>query len=147
MKGLSPLLATILVIAIAVLVAGIIMTWFTTLAKSTQSSITNQTTQQVSCGIIEIQDVYLDFEANATRILISNSGEFEIINSVGVYNKQGQVATVNITETPFNISRGEIKTVIYNISGIINHCDNFSQVIIPRDKCIPATFDTRPHGC
>lgn len=146
MKGISPLLAAILLIAIAVLVAGIISTWFIELTKSSQSTITNQTSGQVECGILEIEDVYLDFDTNVTRILISTSGDFEYINTVGVYNTNGEAAP-NVTEMPVNISRGQIKTIIYNITNIMTHCDNFSQVIIPRDNCIDAVFDRMPKGC
>ncbi len=132
MKGVSPLVATVLLIALAVALSSMVTTWMTTLTKEQTASIGNKTTTAIDCTAanIDIKDVYIDFAANMSRIIVWNSGQISLeLKSATVLNKMGENATLNTT-LPLVMSAGAIETVKFNISGTINSMQNFSQVIV-----------------
>ncbi len=132
MKGLSPLVSTILLIALTVSTAGIVTTWLTTLAKEQTASIGNKTTTAIDCtsANIDIKDVYIDMSANMSRVIVWNSGQINIdIMSASVLSKMGENATLNTT-LPMRLSAGAMTTIKFNISSSINSMENFSQAIV-----------------
>ncbi|MDI6721715.1 MAG: hypothetical protein QMD85_04955, partial [Candidatus Aenigmarchaeota archaeon] len=61
MKGLSPLIATVILIVIVVSIAAIITNFATFLTRETEERVTNRTTKSLDCsgGEIRIREVYL----------------------------------------------------------------------------------------
>ena len=147
-KGVAPLVATVLLIAMALLIAGILMSWTTTLTKETTSSVSNRTGGVVDCtgSSIEIQSVFLDFTANKSRVLVRNSGQRSdnIISGV-MQNNNGDTLN-NLTVLPISIGRSEQKMVEFNMTGKITACTNFSQVVISSD-CLYDTYNKKPTNC
>jgi flagellin-like protein len=145
-KGLSPLIASVILIAITVLIAGIIMTWMSTLTKSQQHIISNRTEESVGCiGVIEIMDVYVDFSTNKSRVFVTNTGGVENIVSGKVLSTRGSEAG-NITAFPVAINKGDITVLEFNMSGAIANCSVFSKAMVST-RCVTDTWTRLPNGC
>lgn len=133
MKGISPLVATVLLIAIAVMIASIIMNWVTSLTKEQTSTIGNRTGEAVECtaAVITIDDVYIDFSTNKSRVHVRNSGQINLdITSASLTNQRGEKAS-NLTAFPITgFGKGITQEVVFNITRIITACGNFSKAIV-----------------
>jgi len=81
-KGISPLIATVLIIGFTVALAAIIMTWGTTFSKSMQKGSEDQANLQMVCA----QDVQYTLssacavDANTVRVTIKNDGSIDLVN-------------------------------------------------------------------
>ena len=150
LTGVSPLVATVLLIAIVVLVAAILMSWSTTLTKESQASISNRSAGVVGCtgAVIEIDSVYLDFSSNISRVYVRNAGQTnDVIKSVTMTNAKGESAPmINSSLLPISIPRAETKAIELNMSGKIQACANFSRVIVTSD-CLSDTYTKAPTNC
>ena len=77
MKGISPLIAAVLLIAFTVAIATLIMGWFSTFTRTTTTTVTNTTALAVNCADarVTIRDVYIQAGASGlTNVLIENTG-------------------------------------------------------------------------
>ena len=149
-KGLSPLLSVVLLIAMTVLISSIIMTWTTTLTKEQTATISNRTKQSIDCTAadITIEDVYLDFAANISRVYIRNSGRTaDVIVSAKLLNTRGDGAiytnTTNLTTANIPIAKGALVTIEFNLTNTLNACVNFSQAIVST-SCSSHAFTGNP---
>lgn len=146
-KGISPIFASILLIAITVLVAGIVMSWMTQFSETQTDVISNRSTGIIQCTAadIEIQAVYLDFKANVSRLTVRNSGRVDdVIISAKVYNNLGQ-NTANITEFPITFVKGDLMSLELNMTGVIETCANFSQATVST-SCTSDAFTSSDPG-
>jgi len=75
MKGVSPLLASILLIAFTLAVAVIIGTWFTSMSRQQTSAVGGSLNETVTCskGILDIADI-----PNNTTVIIHNAGQIDL---------------------------------------------------------------------
>lgn len=148
-KGISPLISAVILIAIAVTVAGALMSWSVMLTKSQQEKIENRTGEAVECigADIAIDEVYLNhLSSNISRVIVRNSGFVKLtITSAVLLNKNGVNATLNTT-LPVDIAKGEIKTIEFKIANIVPNCGNFSLVKVSTN-CFSRTFDSSPKDC
>jgi FlaG/FlaF family flagellin (archaellin) len=133
MKGLSPLISTVLLIAISLTIVSIIMGWATTLVREQTGAIGNRTGEAVECtgADIYIEDVYLNLRTNESRVHVRNSGQINLeIKSSSLSNDRGVMAT-NLTAFPVSIPKSDaLKEVLFNITNIITACGNFSNAIV-----------------
>ena len=93
----------------------------------------------------------MDFSYNAThnisRVYVKSVNAIDKIVSANLYTDRGELATLtNHTTLPLNISKGEMKAIIFDITDEIRSCLNFSKVTITT-KCISDTYDKTPRGC
>jgi len=144
-KGISPLIASVLLIAFTVAIATLIMGWFSTITRSTTTTVGNKTSESVACSSaqISIEDIYIrqSLFANVT-VIVKNTGYATIgINSL--QNTTGQnFSTGFIAAT--SLPPGSIVT--YNLTNVsMTTCAVFSKVIVT-STCggIADTFDTTP---
>lgn len=82
-KGISPLIATVLVIGFTVALAAIIMTWGTTFSKSMQQGSEEQANLQMVCA----QDVQYTLSSacyesvtDVVRLTVKNDGSIDLVN-------------------------------------------------------------------
>lgn len=143
MKGLSELIAVILIIAIAVLATSVIYNWFSSYSKDNTYVISNRSDDVVQCGVLDIDDVYIS--GNVSRVIVRSVSSVDTIISASFLSSSGQAAP-NITQLPINIGKGQIKFIEFNLTGVINSCANFSQATVST-KCIISKFDKVPKGC
>lgn len=148
MKALTPLLAAVLLILITIMVASLYIGWVSSLAKQTQVTVENRTRLGIDCTAVKvtIDDVYLDFATNRSRISVKNTGVVsDVVQYAAVFNSFGQNAT-NLTSFPFNLTSGLTATIEFNITGYIPACGNFSKAIVST-QCVSRDFTGTPKNC
>ncbi|MBI2972055.1 MAG: hypothetical protein HYY37_06550 [Candidatus Aenigmarchaeota archaeon] len=148
MKGVSPLIAFVMLIVIAVVVVPLVLGWYTTVIGTTQNKVGNVTKQQIDCTAAEmsIQDVYIDLPTNRSRVSVKNTGYvYDVIVSAVMLNRLGENAS-RLTAVPINLSRGDTTSIEFNLSGTITTCGNFSKVQVV-SLCKSSVFESSPKGC
>jgi len=122
-KGISPLLATVILIALTLAVAALLGSWFTTVTTTQTDIIEEHITKQVNCSaaLLQITDVLCSGRTSNIKITITNLGHdvelynfstLVIINNTYYLNN----TSPNITDTdPLN--PGEQAILSY-------YCDN-----------------------
>ena len=136
-KGISPLIASVLLIAFTVAIATLIMGWFSTITRSTTTTVGNKTSESVACSSaqISIEDIYIrqSLFANVT-VIVKNTGYATIgINSLQIYNTTGQ-----------NFSTGFIAATSLPPGSIVTY--NLTLVIADELKYTPLFNDTDATG-
>ena len=133
MKGVSPLVASVLLIVMVVSIAALLISWITTFTKTAQQSVTNKTDVTLDCSgaVVSIQDVYLTNGSAATiRVLVKNDGLTSGLSiiSAQAFNRTGSnFSASNIPIRNFDI--GDLETVVFeNVS--MPTCSAFSQVVV-----------------
>lgn len=152
MKGVSPLVATVMLIVIVVSIVAMLSGWLTTFFMSTRETVTNRTDTQVSCtgASIFVESVYVII-ANGTsgRIsaVVKNDGAVDGLNIVSAQyvNTTGHNFSATTALPITNFNRGAIRTLLFENASIQN-CTAFSQVIVSTD-CISGRYKTNPEGC
>ncbi len=148
MKGLSPLIAAVMLVAITVAMVSIYAGWYTSLLGGQTRTVENRTKIAVDCtsARLSILDVYLDTANNVSRVNVRNSGQVDDnIVSVFVYNSLGINAT-NLSAVPVIIKTGNTLTFEFNTSGVIPACGNFSSAAVT-SECKREVFTSTPKGC
>ena len=155
-KGISTLIAAVLLIAVTLLISLIVSTSFTSLVKTQASTLQTRTGEAVNCtsSDINIEGVFIDdAPRDQSRVLVRNSGQIqENIVSGQIVNKTG-VAGALLTTVPLPIARGDIVSVVFNTSSnttvsAVNNitCANFDRVIITTE-CTIVTYSKTPTNC
>ncbi len=150
MKGISPLLAAVLLIAITVALATLIMGWMSTITRTSQVKVENKTIQAIDCsaGGISIKEVYITAGATtaSANVVVSNTGQTDDlqITTAQLLNITGSNFTAtNVPITDFD--KGDIETLTFSGMGIASCPSDFSKVIVTTN-CggVSDTFDTTP---
>lgn len=150
MKGISPLLATMLLISITIFVATILMNWSSLFVTTTAGNSENKSEEVINCfnGGINIDDVYLTTGSSGTaRAIITNTGTLDhmrVSKAVLLTNLGNNYTITNTGITDFN--RGDVATITF--SGInVPACANFSKVIVTSSCGATYSFQKLPKGC
>jgi FlaG/FlaF family flagellin (archaellin) len=145
MRGVSPLIASVLLIAISVLIAGILLSWGPSLVKDQTKMVSNKSDEVVSCVEITIDDVYMDFAANKSKVYVRAYGNTNI-DDAQIQARNGDLAR-NLTHLPLAITRGDIGIIEFNLTNTtINSCANFSQAVIS-SSCLTDKYTAAPKNC
>ena len=85
MKGISAIIATVLLVAFTVAVAGVLSVWSTTLTTTQTQTVSNQTSGQVTCSPAIVLD---EAKVNSTHVVVTyrNAGS-QPISSVKVWSR------------------------------------------------------------
>ena len=147
-RGISPLVASVLTIAITIAVATLVIGWITNVTKDTTSSVGNSTDKTVDCtsAKLSIEEVYLDAAGNRTRISVKNSGYIDDVIVSGTVTNNLGVNAVNITEFPVTLLKGDYATLEFNTTLSVPDCSNFSKATVAT-RCKSAVFDSSPKNC
>ncbi|MBU5678708.1 MAG: archaellin/type IV pilin N-terminal domain-containing protein [Candidatus Aenigmatarchaeota archaeon] len=129
MKGLSPLIASVLLIAFTVSVAMIIMTWFSSFARGTTENIsaTGETAVGCSSAGISIEHVYI---SGTNGVIVVRNIGFVPLNVTGmIVNTTGGACT---TASLTTVDVGETKALsLSGCQGIQGAgCTGFSRAIV-----------------
>jgi len=145
MKGVSPLVASVLLIVLVVSAASLVTTWMSTLVKSTQETVGVRTMEGVECtnADITIDEVYVS-NTGAASVVVKNSGFVNDMSLVSAltFDKSGNSASAeNVPLT--SINKGDLKILIFNDPSI--NCASFSQVIVTTNCAgVSETFSGTP---
>lgn len=147
-KGVSPLIAAVLLIAITLVVATLISGWISGIATDQGKTVANKTEGITSCSAagISIEDVYLDTGTNISRVTVRNTGRSAAtIISAQILSVTGVNGSINTT-LPLSIANGDIKILIFNTTGAVPNCANFSQVRVATE-CASDYYRQSPRNC
>jgi flagellin-like protein len=150
MKGISPLIAAVLLIAFTVAIATLVMGWFSTLTRTTTETVSNKTSESVSCSNaqIGIQDIYITAGNSATgsaRVIVKNTGFKTLgVTSLQIYNTTGHNFSSGFSGVG-SFPPGSIQTFSIENVSIITCPTTFSKVIVT-SNCggVTDTFDGTP---
>src|SRR3989338_2717765 len=154
MIGISPLLASIMLIAIVVTVGSLTSGWTTSTVRSVAASTTNKTETGFDCSgaSVSIDNIYMvgsNNPASTATAVVRNNGQTNgmTISSAQIYNTTGSNFTS--TSTPVTgVNVGNIVTLSFvpvNISSCPNsffemrvttNCGGISDVFNDRPKCL-----------
>ncbi len=117
-KGISPLLATVLLVAATVVTTTMLSGWVSTTMSTTQTTVGNKTNEGVACAAAEIviDDVYSGAgSGSVARAIVRNSGGSDNlqITSAQLYDKLGNNFTT-VTSLPTNLNKGQMATLNFN---------------------------------
>lgn len=143
-KGLSTLVAVVILIAIVMIITTTLLNWTTLFTSEQTKDISNTSRVIKDCAVITVDDVYLDFSSNRSRVFLKSSVE-GVMDSAVLLNKKGVEMPLN-TNMPLEINKGEIKMIEFNLTSDLTACANFSQVLVST-QCSTITFDQAPRGC
>lgn len=105
MKGLSPLVSVVLLIAFVVAIAGFISVWLSGLTTSTTEFTSEQSEKSLTCA-----NARLKFESvTSTGIVYSNPSPVSITN-VSLYDMNGRNLTLNGT----TLSPGQVANLTWS---------------------------------
>lgn len=138
MKGISPLLAAVLLIAMTVAVATLIMGWMSTITRTSQIKVENRTMQAIDCSSasISIEDVYLKpgNGTGAASVIVTNSGQADdlVIRSATLINASGGSFTgMNVPITDFD--QGDVETITFSGINVSTCPDGLSNILVTTD--------------
>lgn len=126
MKGISPLIAAVLLIAFTVSIATIILGWFSSYVRTTSENVTSQTQETVGCSVagVTIEHVYLNVSGNA-KIVVKNTG-FKDLTTVS-----GLIAGTDGTTCDLGsitLGKGEVGTITGTCS--LSSCTKFERAVV-----------------
>jgi flagellin-like protein len=144
MKGISPLVASVLLIAFTVAIATIIMGWMGTFTRETTASISNKTTEAVDCASasINIDEVYIS--GPLLRLVVRNTGFADYLNLTiaVVYNTGGSFWANSSTGALLN--RGQIRTIEINTTTALTTATFSKALVTTQCGGVSDTFDGTP---
>ncbi len=118
-KGISPLLASVLLIATTVVISTMFAGWLASTTSITQATITNKTNEGVACAAAEItiDDSYITngSTSETASVILRNSGGTDdlTITSAQLYNKNGD--NITASNVPIsNFDRGSTSTLSFS---------------------------------
>lgn len=111
-KGISPIIASVLLLAVALAVVGIFSGWAPNLAQTVTESTENDTEHQLDCNKGSIEIVSATFYSSQTELAVRNSGRIDLNNLTSVaFNSEDSILGQNLS---LSLNQGEIDSV--NIS-------------------------------
>jgi len=108
MKGLSPLIASVLLIAFTVSIAMIIMGWLSSFARTTTTNITTKTEEALGCSDASIAIEHVYVSGTSAAIVVKNTGFVDLNVSGMIVNTTGGTCS---TTSPTTVARGETKAL------------------------------------
>ena len=127
-KGISPIIATVLLVAFVVSASLYVSGWFTTLTISTTKSVGNKSGEAIGCAsaAINIKGVYVapsnaPGTAGSGRVIIENTGYTDnlVIISAELYDRLGNNFTAsNVPIAEFD--QGDLETLAFNFPTLGN---------------------------
>lgn len=103
-KGISPMVATVLLIAFTVAVGGIVSVWLTGFTNDTTGSVESASSNQTKCAGIFIDII----SVSETSFMIMNPGA-QAINDISCYSGNGTL----ITSDTIGLSAGGINSTFW----------------------------------
>jgi len=119
MKGVSPLIATVLLIAFTISIAGIISIWLIGFSRTSSETIGSEAERQLICSYGGISLSNLRYSSSAGRM----SGEVENTRTISLGNISIQIMYTNASsqKVSLNVSLMPREKTSFNISASSNY--------------------------
>jgi len=102
MKGISPMIATILLVAFTVAVGGLISVWMSSFTKNTQSNVEAASYNQTRCS-----GTYIDVSSvTSTSVIITDRGD-QTISNIRCFTSDGTELNFTGTATLQSLTAGQ----------------------------------------
>lgn len=133
MKGISPLVASVLLIAITMSVAGILAFWVSSYTTQTLPK-TNITEEECRFSNFEIWSCNLDTQTGKLTFTLHNIGSYDIrdLRVFIVLNDNTVTPPVSLNDTLF---KGEYKSFVLENSSTNVPSEKFSKLIVGTGLC------------
>ncbi|MDI6720998.1 MAG: hypothetical protein QMD85_01315 [Candidatus Aenigmarchaeota archaeon] len=132
MKGISPLVASVLLLAIVVSIAVVVGSWVSGMAKDTTATVGNRTAESVSCSASDIVVTSLYITAGASgsaRAQVQNRGFQAItLTSAQLINRTGHNFSTSTT-LPI-LTRGQVAQLSFSSTSVPTCPTDFSRVVL-----------------
>lgn len=128
MKGVSPLIAAVLLLAFTISISMIVMGWLSSFTRVTTENVSYSSTQAISCSSasISIERVYVT--GTSASIIVKNDG-FSNLNVTGmIINSTGGTCSSSATYVTAGNLTSLTLTECYGI--IASTCAGFSRAIV-----------------
>lgn len=127
-KGISPLIAAVLLIAFVVSVAMIIMGWFSSYVRTTTTNISASSEAAVGCStaIITLDSVYVTNSGADATMIVRNEGQISLDVRGTLININGTACS---NATAVTIPAGSTGTIVID-SCLVPNAGNFSKAIV-----------------
>jgi flagellin-like protein len=128
MKGVSPLIAAVMLIAFVVTVSMVVMGWFSTFVRGVTQNVSESGQEAVGCATaaIELDHVYVNTVSNTTQFIVKNIGGITLTVKGLIVNTTG-VACIN--NTGVSVPSGGVETLYFTDCKGINS-STFSRAMI-----------------
>ena len=140
-KGLSPLFAVVLLIAISITLITMISGWAILFTNRETGYAFNDSKKVRECGVLTVDAVYLDFIANTGRVFVKGAQTDTIINA-SLQSDTAQEMTLT-TSLPLEVDGGRTNVLGFTLTGDLTNCDAFDHATISTN-CVDITFDQAP---
>jgi flagellin-like protein len=137
-KGISPLIAAVLLIAFTMAVAAILTAWVTTFTQDTTSEISNESSRLVQCsfGGLSIYDVTAG--SGQITVQVANTGTREFTQEV-VVTATDSSGNTNQSRIPGGMETGDVVSTNVGLSGVSNDLSDIDQVEVRSVECPEVT--------
>jgi flagellin-like protein len=125
MKGISPMLATILLVAFTVAIGGIISVWMSSFTRTTQTNVESAAVNQTKCAgtYIDILSVTGTGTGNSS-VMLTNRGNIDI-TEIRCFTGKGETIlglSGSVSLTPGNSTIGTLQDFNSTNNGTIITC-------------------------
>ncbi len=105
MRGVSPLVATVLLLAFVVSLAMIVGGWFSSYVRGVTGEVEETSEEAIGCSgaSVAIERIYIDTSKNTSQILVKNMGTIKLTVKGAIASTAGIVCTNN---TGINLTKG-----------------------------------------
>lgn len=126
-KGISPLIAAVLLIAFTVALSTIIMGWMSSMTRETTTSVSGKVGSTLDCSnaAVSIKKVYIS--GTSATISVANSGYYDLNVSATLYNSTGGSCT---TSSATELTTGTVGTLSLTSCPDISTPSDFGSVIV-----------------
>lgn len=110
-KGISPLIAAVLLIAFTMSVAAMLTAWVTTFTEEKTSVVSNKSDQVFQCsyGGLSIYDAIYHSDDNTTDVTVANTGTYDFRNiTIHIFDDTGGVVNKGYTGA---LNTADVKTI------------------------------------
>lgn len=138
-KGLSPIIASVLLIAFSLAIAALLGGWFTSLTKTETETIEESATTTVNCtkAVMDIISVSCNSTSNEFRLALNNLGSIELYD-LSTYAKIGIEDYQNSTGGPNSTNvwgPGEQIILRYGCTGYCSQNATVGKVRVSAGSC------------
>lgn len=137
LKGISPLIATVLLIAFTMAIAGIMATWATTFVQSKITETENQSQAICAGANMKVSDARLNAATSQGTVIVENLGTAPLTDFKGYvfYDDPTKNHDANLSNSTIVLKRGETFTFTWQ-----NRSGNPVKLKITAANCPTATM-------
>ena len=126
MRSLSPLVASVLLIAFVVSTSLLTLGWLSKFLSNATETTGLKTQLALSCqqASARIERIHINYQANSTSVLVINDGFANLQGKVSVFSKAGE----SCESSYFSLNKGEAKSI--KIANCSFRCSDLDRVIL-----------------